>query len=282
MTSRNFLYLLLLCFCSCEEPAPQPQDYIESTENKGLNHEDLFTWDTKVTDGVLQINYGYGIYLPQVAALHLNDSYLRIINSEEAGWGTSVILAPSFWQNGSLHQGTPIQIQEPYKEENDLLIDFVGEISGLYITGEIRFQPLDTGEHTLKVIVSIETQGEIELDKRPGEAFKIITLSSMNLDNDKTWDSKNAFINDQIYAFPDRDGWIIDPPVPSTRFGLNGGNSAWKQNAPTHEIFLESPFLISGWKTYSMDPNDDNLAFWAASDSLVQNWKYTIVARKGE
>ncbi|HEY7615848.1 MAG TPA: hypothetical protein VH744_03520, partial [Terriglobales bacterium] len=74
-------------------------------------------------------------------------------------------------------------------------------------------------------------------------------------------------------------GWMIDPPATGTVFGLTGGTSSWKTNAPTMELTFPASQTVTGWVTSSSDPNDDNVGFWAASDSVVSSFTYDITAR---
>src|SRR5205823_6620028 len=56
----------------------------------------------------LRVHHGAGDHYPQYAALHLDSSYLRLADGPASGWGTSVILLPSFWSGGRLQQGAPV------------------------------------------------------------------------------------------------------------------------------------------------------------------------------
>ena len=106
-----------------------------------------------------------------------------------------------------------------------------------------------------------------------------MSLSSMNLDNNLMWDSERAIIGNETFSFPQEDGWINSEPVWSDFFGLEGGSSSWKEDAPTIEIMLDRPLQVTGWKTKSNDPNDDNIGFWAASDHHISSWNYRIIAK---
>ena len=57
---------------------------------------------------------------------------------------------------------------------------------------------------------------------------------------------------------------------------LAGGTSDWKANAPTVQIVLEKPLHITGWVTAATNPDGDNVGFWAASNSVLPEWAYTI------
>ncbi|GAH45356.1 unnamed protein product, partial [marine sediment metagenome] len=157
-----------------------------------------------------------------------------------------------------------------------LVVPFTGTISSLNVHGELVIkQPRDDSIQVTIIIKNIE--GNVILDDRPWEAFKLVMLSSMYI-SDTIWDAHSAYVDSQIFEFP-HEGWIIEPPVEGITFGLKGGSSTWKTNAPTIEITLEQPRSITGWVTASTDPNDDNIGLWAASDQVIRSWQYTAVAK---
>jgi hypothetical protein len=130
----------------------------------------------------------------------------------------------------------------------------------------------------LSATISINVDGNLELDNRPGEAFKPVMLSSMHI-SANMWDTKLAYVDSQSFEVPE-EGWIIQPPTEGRVFGLQGGTSDWKTNAPTIEVTLDEPMQITGWVTPSSDPNDDNVGFWAASDQIIQSWRYKVIASR--
>jgi len=232
-------------------------------------------WSVTRTATVLEISYGQGTSFPQYAALHLNDSYFRMNYGPGSGWGTSTIILPSFWSGGVLHQGA--SINATYMEVgSDLSISLAGTISALDVVSEIRLHPPSTNSIAADVTVSVS--GDVTLDARPGEAFKLVMLSSMN-NSSSLWDCSSAFAGSQTYSIP-QSGWIVDPPVQGSVFGLEGGTSAWKTNAPTIEVRLNQEATITGWVTPSDDPNNDNAGYWGASNELVRAWSYRLIARK--
>jgi len=81
------------------------------------------------------------------------------------------------------------------------------------------------------------TIGDAMLDDRPGEAFKLVMLSSMHISSD-LWDTQPASIDGRSFSIPGS-AWMVNPPLVGTRFELRGGTSAWKANAPAVEILLE-------------------------------------------
>ncbi|MBU0673409.1 MAG: hypothetical protein KJ950_02045 [Proteobacteria bacterium] len=200
---------------------------------------------------------------------------LYILNyGPDSGWGTSVVLPPSFWAGGTYNQGTAVAATWN-TDGGDLLLTFSGTISTLGIEGEVRLSP--PADNAIAAQVSVTTNGTVELDSRPGEAFKLVMLSSMHI-SENNWDAQSAFAEAQTYPLPES-GWIIDPSVNGTILGLTGGTSLWKTNAPTVEIVLAQAAQITGWVTGSGDPNDDNLGLWAASDEVLSDWSYTITTK---
>lgn len=236
------------------------------TENPG--------WSVKQNEDILEIACGSGTAYPQYAALHLSSGYLRMNYGPGSGWGTSVILLPSFWTRGRYYQGVPITATYT-TEGSDLMITFHGNIAGLSVQGQVRLLP-PSGK-SLSAKVSVVVSGSLDLDNRPGEAFKPVILTSMHISPD-LWDTQSAVAGTQTYQLPEN-GWIIQPPVSGNSFGFNGGTSAWKTNAPTVEISLGKPMEITGWMTATSDPNSDNAQLWAASASILNTWDYTVTAR---
>lgn len=233
------------------------------------------SWTTTLNGNILQIARGSGADYPQYGALHLNSGYLRLVPTRTSGWGTSVVLLPSLWTGGAYHQGAAITAT-PTSDGDDLLIAFAGTIAGLQVQGQVRLSPPSGG--AIRAVVNVIVIGTVTLDAgRPGEAFKPVMLSSMHL-SPTVWDAQAATIGSQTYPLP-TEGWVLQPPVIGNLFGLTGGTSTWKTNAPTVEITLDRDLPITGWVTDTADPNDDNVGFWAASDTVLASWSYTIVAR---
>lgn len=237
-------------------------------------------WSITKKGEILEIAYRYENSYPQYAALHLDSSYFRMNYGPGSGWGTSVILFPSFWERGKLYQGAKISSYNTKIEDNILIISFSGTISSLVVSGEIRLLPPEKDLLVAKVKMSIN--GDIQLDNRPGEAFKTVMLSSMHI-SDERWDAKTAYVDSQQFSIP-KEGWIINPPLRGNIFGLTGGLSQWQIDnnqgpVPTVEIVLDNSMDITGWVTPSENPNDDNVGFWAASNQVIRSWEYTILAK---
>lgn len=173
------------------------------------------------------------------------------------------------------HQGAPVTATWEVSDA-DLLISISGTISSLYVEEVLRLSP--PGQNRLSATVSAVVDGDVMLADRPGEAFKPVLLSSMHI-SESVWDAQSAYVDDQFYSISEI-GWAVppEPPVFGQTFGLVGGTSAWKENAPTIEVGLGQPMQIAGWTTASSDPNDDNVAFWAASDEILPSWTYAILA----
>jgi hypothetical protein len=232
-------------------------------------------WSVARRGTVLEIAYGCGGDSPQYAALHLESGYFRMNYGPGAGWGTSVVLVPSFWEGGVLHQGAPIEATWETRS-GDLVISMRGTISQLSVDLGLQLSPPGSG--SLSAAVTVTADGSVVLDDRPGEAFKLVMLSSMRISSD-SWDTQSAYVDNGTLAIPES-GWIANPPVTGSRFGLRGGTSTWKTNAPTVEITLDTGRAITGWVTPSADPSADNVGFWAAAQEVVRGWGYRIAVRR--
>lgn len=234
------------------------------------------TWLVRQRGTVLEIAYGSGSHFPQYAALHLDSSYFRMVYSPQSGWGTSMILMPAFWSGGRYYQGTPVTASWR-TEGSDLLLLISGTIASLRVSLEVRLSPPAKNSFIARVR-TLNVTGNIALDNRPAEAFKPVMLSSMHVSTTQ-WDARVAYVEGRIYDLPSS-GWVIYPAKTGSRFGLIGGTSRWKTNAPTMEVVLRQPraLQVTGWVTYSTNPNDDNVGFWAASAQLLRAWQYTLRA----
>ncbi|MFB3764309.1 MAG: hypothetical protein ACE14P_03565 [Methanotrichaceae archaeon] len=241
-------------------------------KSKQENHAQ---WSVVKNGSELKIAYGSETAFPQYATLQLKDSYFRLVNSPSSGWGTSVILLPVFWTNGTYYQGAPVDATWSISGP-DLVLSIMGTIDNLNVSSEVRITPPEN--NSISAHVRNEIEGSTPLDLRQAEAFKPIMLSSMHTSS-SVWDTQGAFVDSQNYSIP-VSGWIITPSasVRANTFGLLGGTSNWKQKAPTITIALDKPMQIAGWVTQSSNPNDDNVGYWAASDNITHSYKYTIIA----
>jgi len=249
--------VIILLSCSCDGPFPPSE-----------------SWKVTEKESIVEVAYGSETDFPQYAALHLESGYFRMNYGPGSGWGTSVILLPSFWEKGIYYQGAPISCTW-ITEGSELLLSFTGNISSLNISGNICIAP--PTQNLLSATIIINVDGNLELDNRPGEAFKPVMLSSMHISTNM-WDTQLAYVASQSFEITE-EGWIIQPPAQGTIFGLKGGTSDWKLNATTIEVTLDQPMQITGWVTPSNDPNDDNVGFWAASNQIIRSCQYTVIAK---
>ena len=240
------------------------------------------TWSVNQNGTILQIGYGSGTSFPQYGALDLSSSYFRLVYSTTANWGTSLILLPVFWSQTScpppgLCQGAPITAPWQIVGTN-LVLSVKGTIGGLNVSSTVNLMP--PANNAIIAQISTTVTGHVVLDKRPGEAFKPVMLSSMHISSTR-WDTQAAFIGTQTFALP-QNGWIIQPPIVAQNFGLQGGTSAWKTNAPTLEVTLNQGRQITGWVTPSIDPNNDNVGYWCATSKVLPSWSFSVKAEAGQ
>lgn len=237
------------------------------------------SWSWEQNGGVLEIAYGNRVTgWPQMAALHLNTSALRMVYGPDSGWGPTVYLAPSLWTtDGSAetyHLGAPVAVGVQ-RDGDDLLVTTQGTIASLGFANTVRFAP--PVNNTFSAEVATTTSGTAVLPDRPSEAFQPVHVATMRI-SESQWDSQAVEVNGQSCALP-LDGWVLDPPgVIGGGFTLIGGTSEWKPNAPTVTIGLDREMTLQGWAIPSNDPNDDNIGFWCATDTVLASWDYTIVA----
>ena len=227
-------------------------------------------WNIKQNGNIIEIYYGSGTDYPQYAALDLESSYFRLNYGSTSGWGTSIILLPSFWEAEVLYQGAPIKALFN-TDGADIIINYEGTLSHLNVNGQLRIAP--PSGNSISATVSAAVNGDAELSSKTGEAFKPVMLSSMHISS-AAWDAKSAYVDSQVFQIP-QSGWIIQPPVMGKVFGLQGGTSTWKNNAPTIELIFKENMLITG----SRNTNDDNVGFWAASDTVIPSWQYRVIAK---
>lgn len=234
----------------------------------------LGAWLVSEARGQLRIAHQAGDGLPQIAALHLRDSYLRLNYGPGAGWGTSVILLPVYWCDGCCHHGARVRASWHTRGPN-LVLGLGGRIGDLDVTLDVTLSPPD--EEGVLARLAGRVDGSVRLDVRPGEAFKPVMLSSMRI-SPHEWDACQAQAGERLLPIPAA-GWIgPQPPVRADSLALLGGTCRWKENATTIRIALDEPLEVAGWVTPSRDPNDDNVGLWAAADRVLSTWSYTISA----
>ena len=261
---QAILILLLLASCGGRKSV---------TQNPTAPSSSASVWSVTQSGTVLEISYGSGASFPQYAALHTESGYFRMNFGPGSGWGTSVVILPSFWSGGTYYQGARTTATWGTSGA-DLIIAFSSNVSALTVQGQIRLQA--PSADSLVATVNASVSGTVVLDARPGEAFKPLSLSSMHV-APNVWDSPSAFVDAQPVAIPD-EGWIIQPAMSGALFGLTGGTSGWKTNAPTIEVSMDRTIDVTGWVTRSSNPNDDNVGFWAASPELLRAWQYRLRA----
>lgn len=233
----------------------------------------------------LRIAYGprgAAAHVPQVAVLHRRDGFLRLA-PDGTVWGTSVVLPPALWvgsHDGNRYvQGAPVAAA--WRVAGDaLVLTLGGAVAGLGFAATVRLAPPIDNKVTAGV--RVHTDGTaVPLASRPGEAAKLVTLSSMRISRTR-WDARAALVASRQRPVPlpppRTGGWLLQAPDVARSFGLLGGDSAWKRAAPTITVQLDRPLAVTGWLTPSRDPNDDNLSLWAAADSFPPAWAYTLTA----
>ena len=270
------LLLSLMILASCASTPTSARAASQSRGNTTTN-----TWSVSQNGTILQIAYGSGTNFPQYAALDLSSSYFRMVYSTTSQWGTSIVLLPALWSKVSCPtdycQGAPITATWQIVGSN-LTLSIQGTIATLQVASTVTLMP--PANNVFVAQVSTTVTGTVKLDNRPGEAFKPVMLSSMHISSTQ-WDSQAAFIGSQTYSFPSS-GWIIQPPIVARNFGLQGGTSTWKTNAPTIEVTLNQGRQVTGWVTQSNDPNSDNVGFWCATNKVLPSWSFSVTAEAGQ
>lgn len=235
------------------------------------------SWSVTRRGDVVEAGFGSGSEFPQYAAFHTDSGFLRLNWGPESDWGTSLIVLPCFWEGGRYHQGAQTSVSWQ-AHESCLTLSFAGLISGLHARGEVHLSAPMSGELSCAVAVTVE--GEAKLDPRRGEAFKPLMLSSMHIAQD-LWDVASIEVDSRRFGIPDC-GWIVHPSLIGRRIVLTGGASRWKSQAPSLEIAFDRCFEMTGWKTPSADPDDDNVGFWVATEQIIRSWQYAVTARSGD
>ena len=180
-------------------------------------------------------------------------------------------------------------LEATYHVEGDrLVIDATGNKNGLKATlkGLRCCRPAMGGSRP----GGRKCEGAVALDARPGVAFEPVMLSSMRIGCgadgvSKEWDARAVIVEGRPdLEFDDTvtsHAFFLPPtPFKVRRFGFRGGKSRFQpaEPAPTVEIPFPDPVQIAGYRTQSCDYDDDNLAFWAGSDTVLSSWHYTITA----
>ncbi|MDQ3701027.1 MAG: hypothetical protein M3442_08930 [Chloroflexota bacterium] len=270
-------------------------------EDAGNGHSDApialrHAWRVAEAGEELRIAYGPGgaaAHVPQLSVLHRRDGFLRLA-PDGTVWGTSVVLPPALWLGshyGDCYvQGAPVTTAWRVVGDS-LVLTLAGAVADLRFAATVRLAPPINGRVTAGV--RLRTIGAaVPMASRPGEAAKLVTLSSMRVSRTR-WDARAALLGDRQTGdrqigdrlrpvplpAPRTGGWLLPNPAVAHSFGLLGGDSAWKHAAPTVTVQLDRPLAVTGWLTPSRDPNDDNLSMWAAADAFPPAWAYTLTAQ---
>lgn len=220
---------------------------------------------------------------PQYGVLHQNSGFLRLnYGPENSAWGTSIVLLPSFWSGGVYYQGALVNTTWKGQGTSRLELTLTSIIHGLEVTTVVTLDP-PVKNQSLTAHVHTTVVGDVPLDdgrKATSEAFKPVVLSSMHV-SDTQWDTQQAYACLRTASIPPS-GWIHNPAVIAGTFGLVGGTSEWQNQqqggkpAPTVEIILDRARPITGWVTDVDDPDQENVAYWAATDEVLSGWSYWI------
>jgi hypothetical protein len=248
----------------------------------------------------LRIAFGVSPSFPQYVSLDRLSGYLRLVNGPDANFGTSTLLVPALWvqekslcplalpADGAYCQGAQVTV-ETHEESPFLIIHVTGVTAGLAVTTDVRLAR--PALNLLSAHVTTTVVGNAQLFPRPGETFKLVTLNSMHVSATQ-WDAKRAHAKtpDPAHFFdlpdaPTDNEFIGDSaaPISAQIFGLEGGTSFWKTNAPTIEVAFDGRPVcqVLGYVTKSADPRDDNISYWCATDHIVSSWAYSIRAFSG-
>jgi hypothetical protein len=236
------------------------------------------TWYTSTSGTIYQISYGTPSSNPEYAVIDLTSGYMRFNTGPTSGWGTSVIVVPSYWSGGNLYQGYPVAVTS--KISGTKLLLTLTATSNKYHISETNSIAPPTATY-ISAVVTATLTGSMPLENNPGQAFKPVMLSSMH-DSSTVWDSVSAFAGKTTYKYP-TGGWIVSnaPVVSSNAFGCTGGTSTWKKNSPTVTIVYGSTIQIAGWLTSDSNPNDDNVGLWCATAAAPSTWTYDIITSQG-
>jgi hypothetical protein len=250
----------------------------------------------------LRIAFGVSPDFPQYGSLDLRSGFFRLAYRPDSQLGTSVLLVPALWvqDTPSCRPATPppavycqgTRVNVTTREDfPSLVMHLEGVIAGLAVKTDVTLSRPSMS--AISAHVTTIVAGNPPLYPKPGETFKLVMLGSMHVSATQ-WDSKRAYINKDangspsFFDLPDAPSdneFIGDPgnPISAQTFGLEGGTSSWKSNAPTIEVTFDGAPIctVLGYVTKSSNPNDDNIGYWCATDHVVSSWRYTIRAFAG-
>jgi hypothetical protein len=232
-------------------------------------------WLVARNGDILQASYGKDTTYYQVLALH-GSAYLRLA-CPACGWGTSAVLSGGVWTaDGAYHQGAATTTTFGSTSDGDLVINFSGILAdGLAYSGRVQVEP--PTQDAVVATITVTWSGSVGLDRSRGwETFRPVILSSMKV-SPVTYDASVALLGASIVPIPEA-GWLVPSPVTTAAWGLKGGTSAWKANAPTLDVLTDRSLPVNLWVTAATDPNLDNLGMFAGSPDLISSMSYTLRA----
>lgn len=230
-------------------------------------------WSVK--DGaVIEIGYYIDGGYPQIFALHKNDGAMRLTYLPDGSWGTAVYPL-GYWHDDYYVKGITIDNFDYHEQSSNLVLELTASTQDIDTIDYIitLYPPQD---NSTRANVEMTISNTIELDNRPvqGETFQLAVLASMNIGNN-LWDAKQAYAGVTVVDTPDSE-FIFDNVIRTRKFGLIGGTSDWKENAPTIKIISDRDVYIQGWVTPSTDTDDDNIGMWGGQDEMVLSWSYAV------
>jgi hypothetical protein len=246
----------------------------------------------------LNISYGSPqTGYPECAEFDMGSSFFRLSPDSSTAWASSILLNPAYWSNNIYNQGGTLTLQSHSVVNGNLVLNFTGIIGSLSTASTVTIHPpamAVTGTNAVDSIqadVSVAVTGSVVLDQRPGEAFKVMAVSSMH-DSDTVWD--NQYIQSgsgSKFTYPDAGGWIVpNGAVTANNFLLQGGISNWQTQsssgraAPTISVTLDKARPVLARDTADTNPNHDNVEAWAASDNdgetVQSSWTYSVKAQR--
>jgi len=232
------------------------------------------SWSVSTNGNLLQVGYGSNGSWPLYAVFYLNSSYYRLNPGPGSGWGTSMILQPCYWSKGVLYQGGPMTGTWQTVSQN-LQLNFAGTVGALSTNSTVTLSPPTAGGITAAVQVSVT--GTVQLDNRPGEAFKPVCFSSM-YDSNNYFDSWRVITDSGPIYYNPAGGWIFNQ-TGTHNITVQGGSSIdWTPHTPTMTAALNGSYPAAGWLTSDTNPNDDNVLVWSSSTTVLSNWSYSVTA----
>ncbi len=267
---RRSVVVALLCLwlqaCSKSVTSPTAPTPTDSTR-----------WIVSRNGDVLQASHGKDATYFQVVAFH-ESGYFRLA-CPTCGWGTSAVLTGGVWTaDGVYHQGTRTTLTFSSTPAGDLVIEFSGSLAdGLVCSGRVQVAP--PTQNDVVATITVTWSGSVGLDRSRGwETFRPIVLSSMQV-SPVTYDASVALLGSATVPIPVA-GWLVPSPVTTAAWGLRGGTSGWKANAPTLDVLMDRALPVNLWVTAATDPNLDNLGMFAGSSDLIPTMSYSLRARR--